>query len=286
MWDYNDKVQDHFRNPRNMGEAKDYNAVGEVGSIACGDALRLTMRVNPESEKIEEVRFQTFGCGSAIAASSAMTEMIEGMTIEEAAKVTNQQIVDYLGGLPAEKMHCSVMGSEALEAAINNYKGIETEHNDEDEGKLVCTCFGITDKKIERVVRENNLHTIEEVTNYCKAGGGCQSCHAEIEDIIHVVWKDQPAVTAPAKPIEKKRRAGMTTIEKINKIQEVLDKEIRPMLAKDGGDIELVDVDGNTVYVALRGMCSSCPSAQFTLKLGVEDKLKEFVSPDLVVEEA
>ncbi len=180
MWDYTDKVKDHFLNPRNVGEIENPDGVAEVGSIACGDALKFTFKLD-ENGKIKEAKFKTFGCASAIASASAMTEMIRGMTVEEASKVTNQDIANYLGGLPQEKMHCSVLGREALEKAISNFKGAPVEAAEE---KIVCECFGVTEKEIERAILENRLTTVEEVTNYTKAGGGCENCHPIIQEII------------------------------------------------------------------------------------------------------
>lgn len=189
MWDYSDKVKDHFLHPRNARVIEDANAVGDVGSIICGDALRLMLKIDPNTEVIEDASFQTYGCGSAIASSSALTEMLKGKTLKEAEKITNQEIVDYLGGLPPEKMHCSVMGREALDAAIANYHGLSYE-NSHDDGELICHCFGVGINKVKKAVWENHLTTVEEVTNYTKAGGGCGSCKMRIEEVIDEVWVD------------------------------------------------------------------------------------------------
>jgi NifU homolog involved in Fe-S cluster formation len=220
MWDYTDKVKDHFLNPRNVGEVENPDGIGEVGSLACGDALRLSFKLD-ENKRIKEVKFKTFGCASAIASSSALTEMIKGMTLEEAEKVTNQDIANYLGGLPEEKMHCSVMGREALELAIANYRGQKIKKED---FEIVCKCFGVTDREIMKAVRENDLRTVEQVTYYTKAGGGCGLCHPKIEAIIEKVRREMEQERPPSKPDRKK----LTNIQKIKLIEETLGREIIP----------------------------------------------------------
>ncbi|MGA1864287.1 MAG: Fe-S cluster assembly protein NifU [bacterium] len=273
MWDYSDKVKEHFLNPKNVGEIENPDGEAMVGSIACGDALKLTFKLD-ESGKIKDAKFKTFGCASAIASASALTEIIKGKTIEEVEKITNQDIVDFLGGLPEQKMHCSVLGRQALEQAIANYKGARFSKKEE-EGKVICECFGVTDTEIERAIRENNLNTVEEVTNYTKAGGGCGNCHEAIEKILNVVRaKPEPASTPK-----------LTNIQKIKMIEETIEREIRPALQRDGGDVELIDVVENRVLVAKRGACSFCKASEQTLKNFVEVKLRELVSPDLRVEE-
>ena len=278
MWDYTDKVMDHFKNPRNVGAIEDPDGVGEVGSLACGDALKLTFKLNDE-KRIADAKFQTFGCASAIASSSALTEMIKGMTIDEADQVTNQHIAEFLGGLPEQKMHCSVMGREALEVAIENYRTGKTSKKIL-EGKVICNCFGITEDEIEHVVRDSKLTTAEQVTNYCKAGGGCGGCIPQIEGIIERVQAELKQAEAPAP--QKPR----TILEKIRLIEETMERDIRPMLQRDGGDIELIDVNSDLVTIAFRGMCAQCNVAEFTMRDVVQAKLREFVSPDITVEEA
>lgn len=273
MWEYTDKVKDHFINPRNVGEVENPDGVGEVGSMACGDALKLSFKLD-ENKRICEAKFQTFGCASAIASSSALTEMLIGKTLEEAEKITNEDIADYLGGLPKEKMHCSVLGRDALEKAIYCYRGLGEKEID---GTIVCECFGVTDREIERTVRENHLTTIEDVTHYIKAGGGCEKCHETIQKIIDGVYNAHPEA-APAKKT-------LTNIQKIRLIEETLEREIKPALQKDGGNIELIDVEGEEVKVKLVGTCATCKASQLTLKNYVEAMLQEAVSPDIIVKE-
>lgn len=276
MWEYTDVVQEHFLKPRNVGEVENPSGVGDVGSLACGDALKLTIKVD-DNDTIVEAKFKTFGCASAIASSSALTEMIKGMKVSEAEKITNEDIADFLGGLPKEKMHCSVMGREALEAAIADYRGVVLPMA---EGEVVCECFGVTDLEIIRTVKESNLRTIEEITNFTKAGGGCGKCEDKLQSILDDTLG---AVKDINKAVKQPQR--MTTLQKIKKIEEVLEREIKPGLRQDGGDIELIDVDGDTVLVSMRGACTSCAKSQTTVKEFVEKKLRELVLDTLTVEE-
>lgn len=285
MWNYTDKVKEHFFNPKNSGVLEEANAVGEVGSISCGDALRLMLKVNPDTDVIEDARFQTFGCGSAIASSSALTELIIGKTVDEALKLTNRDIADFLGGLPPEKMHCSVMGAEALHAAIAQYKG-EDWVDDHEEGELVCKCFGIDAAMIERAVTVNGLSSLEEVTNYTKAGGSCQTCHEKIEEVLEAVLAKsggrpaaKPSPVAPPAPPAPAVKGGLTNVQRMQAIMMAID-EIRPTIQKDGGDVELVDIDGKDVYVKLSGACSGCSQSAGTMmgvQMKIVEKLGEFV---------
>lgn len=276
MWDYSEKVKDHFFNPKNAGAVAGANAIGEVGSISCGDALRLTLKVNEDTEVIEEAGFQTFGCGSAIASSSVLTEIIKGMTLDDALKVSNQDIAQELDGLPPEKMHCSVMGREALQAAVANYRGEEWK-DDHEEGALICKCFAIDAVMIEEMVWANKLRTVEDVTNFTKAGGGCAACHEDIENILERVLKERGESFNPdAAPIETPvvaEKKPLTNVQRIKKIEAVLDS-LRPQLMADGGDVELVEVVENTAYVNMTGACNGCQMAAMTIA-GIQQRLME-----------
>ncbi len=281
MWDYTKEVKEHFLNPKNAGEIENPDLDATVGNITCGDALRLMVRLDAD-KRIVDAKFQTFGCASAIASSDALIELIKGKTLDETEQISNKDIADYLGGLPTEKMHCSVMGMEALQKAIAQYKGEPFDL--EDEGEIICHCFGVTDKLIEKVVAEHGLRTVEEVTHYTKAGGGCGACHPKIEQIIDRVRNSAPATVAPepAKPAEK---PTLTNLQRIKRIEEVVESEIRPMLQNDGGDIDLIDIEGKTVKIAFRGHCAWCRIREFTLEGTVGAKLRELVDPEIVVED-
>ena len=302
MWEYTDKVKDHFQNPRIVGLLEDADGIGEVGNIICGDAMKLSVKLTDDKKHIADARLQTFGCASAIASASALTEILKGKSVEDAAKLTNQDIADYLGSLPEAKMHCSVMGMEAFQAALADIRKKHPEYQlpgtDEPEGmdRVVCQCFNVTEGKIREVIRLNHLKTVEQVTFYTKAGGGCGNCREEIQQILdnelaheHLAQEEQ-AVKAQADARAKsaaetvKQNAGpLSPFQKMRLIQQVFDGEIRPGLKADGGDAEIVDVADDTVQVRLQGKCAKCAIADKTIEHWIEAKLREKVSPAISV---
>ncbi len=304
MWNYSDKVFDHFMNPRNVGEVENPDGVGEVGSMACGDALRLTFRLD-EGGCIAEAKFQTFGCGSAIASSSVLTEMLIGKNLEEASKITNEEIAEELDGLPREKMHCSVMGREALEAAmIDYYKGLGrgVPCHMIQQSTLLCHCFGVTKNTVKEAIFNHRLETIEDVTDHTKAGGGCKECHHDIGDLLRDCWdkiengEDSGTVVAEgsgglqalgsmpqAESTPRQVEHKPEDAEIVGRIQNLLDEDIAVTLRNDGGDIEFVRFLDNRVYVRLTGSCAACRSSEVTIKNVVEAQLREFVSEDIQV---
>lgn len=297
MWNYSDKVFEHFMNPRNVGELENPDGVGEVGSMACGDALRLSFKLGADG-CIAEAKFQTFGCGSAIASSSVLTEMVKGKTLAEAARITNEDIAEELDGLPREKMHCSVMGREALEAAMTDYfkrQGRAMPCNLLSQTTVLCHCFQVSKDTVKDAIFNHRLETIEDVTNFTKAGGGCGDCHHDLGDLLRDCWDkiengDVPAPAAdsglqqlgdmPAAPVVEHTPEDA---EIVGRIQELLLNDISVALRNDGGDIEFVKYQANRVYVRLTGNCAACLKSETTLKGYVEAQLREFVSEDIEV---
>jgi NifU-like protein len=183
MWEHSDKVREYFFNPRNVGVLEAPDAVGEAGTLRHGDALKLALKVDPDTGVITAARFKTFGCGAAIAASSALTDMVIGKTVDEASTITDADITAFLDGLPRDKMYCSVLGYEALQAAIAEYRGEPLVENDEAAAKI-CKCFPARKRHLERTIRANRLTSPEEVTFYTKASGGCRTCQRPVEELL------------------------------------------------------------------------------------------------------
>ncbi|MBX3461368.1 MAG: Fe-S cluster assembly protein NifU [Planctomycetes bacterium] len=283
MIGYSTKLKDHFINPRNVGVLPDATVVGEVGSLSSGQAMKLYLKLDGD-EIVTHATFQVFGSPSSIAAASALTEMVKGRKIDDVARITSKDISEYLGGLPPERMHTCVLAMEALEVAYARLRGIDLESElDEDEEFHVCRCYSVPEHKIERAIRDHNLTDIQGITHYTKAGGGCTSCHADLKAILARVHAEKPAEEKKPAAAPSGNKPAFSNLELAHKIQEVLDREIRPGLAMDGGDMELVDIRDNKVFVQLHGHCNSCSASQATMKFFVQDRLREMVDPNLEV---
>ncbi|MDO4550060.1 MAG: iron-sulfur cluster assembly scaffold protein [Planctomycetia bacterium] len=328
-WEYSEKTKQlfmdaiHGKPGTHLGEIENPDGVGVHGSISCGDAMKFTFRVakneeDPTKDIITEARYLTFGCTSAIAASEALCIILESRkcTPIEALTISNQDIVDFLEGLPEQKIHCSVMGEEALNAAVLDWAkkrgvsltelGIDVkQHEEEEEGRLVCKCFSLSEPYIKRKIRELNLHTIPEITDAIKAGGACTNCqHAPggLQDLLDEVWgtgkREQNAgqnfgknslelpilgESGSGSPGEVTRSSSdfpageMSPYQFSKKVETVLETLIRPALLRDGGDISIMDIKGKIIYVRLSGACANCAGANVTLKGHVEKILKDHV---------
>jgi NifU-like protein len=306
-----DNVKEHFFNPKNVGVLMDADVVGEVGALAGGDVFKLMLKIDATSQVITSARFQTFGCGAAIAASSAVTELVIGKTLGEAEALTNADIAAFLDGLPDDKMYCAVMAYEALRQALARYRGGPPEPVAGDA--VLCRCFGVDAGMIERAVRANRLTLPDQVIAYTKAGGGCPTCFAQIEELVAAVnaamveegsisaaqayrigsndsrglgrrprpnglaMTRPPSLPLPGTGVRQnlpRTLSGTSSApDKLNLIKLAIEG-LRPHLQRDGGDCELVDIDGNTVFVKLSGSCVGCQLASVTLS-GVQDRLVE-----------
>lgn len=316
-WEYSEKTKQlfmdavHGKPGTHLGEVENPDGFGEHGSIVCGDALRFTFRVerhptDATKDIITEARYLTFGCTSAIAASEALCAMIEQgrYTPIEALKITNEEIVKYLNGLPRQKIHCSVMGAEALESAVFNWAqkrgvdlqklGIKIHAEEEKEGRIVCNCFSLSEPYLRRKIEELNLRTIADVTNATKAGGACMACHhapGGLQDLLNEVWgqggKRLRIVpkTPPAEPVAAPAPTDLSPFQFYKKVEKTVDEVVRPALAHDGGDVEIIDIKDNLVFCRLAGACAGCAAAGQTLKLMVEKTLKDLVDERIRVVE-
>jgi NifU-like protein len=314
-WEYSAKTKQLFMDAvqgkpgTHLGEIENPDGMGEHGSIACGDVMRFTFRVrrhanDPTRDVITEARYLTFGCTSAIASSEALCAIIEqgNYTPITALRIRNSDIVEYLQGLPEQKIHCSVMGAEALEAAVFNWAqrrgvnlkslGIDTHDQETEEGRIVCKCFSLTEPNIKRKIRELNLRSIPEITNAIKAGGGCTSCHhvpGGLQDLLDQVWQGKP-VKAPGLiqpftilPAEVRESPELSPYQFAKKVEKVMEEYVRPSLRADGGDLEVMDIKGNLIYCRLIGACTGCIGAGQTLKMMIERTLKDQVDESVRV---
>jgi NifU-like protein len=294
VWDYSEKTKKLFTDATSregtshIGEIENPDGEGFHGSLVCGDAIKLTFKTtkesSPEKEIITEVKYLTFGCTSAIAASEALCIILEEKKVSpiKALSITKNDIVKFLDGLPTQKIHCSIMGVEALHAAIKNWAekrkvdltkyGIKKEEkeNIKAEDRVVCQCMGMTKSYIKDQIRDLGLKTVEDVVDKVKAGSVCGKCIDEpggIKDILQEANKKE--VKSPymlAKEIEK-----------------VVTNDIAPILAKDGGGIEIIDIKDNTLYFKLKGTCKGCASANNTIEYTIQKTLKDKVSSEIKV---
>jgi len=282
MWEYSDKVKELYKNPKNVGSIENADAIGEAGSLSCGDALKIYLKID-ENNVITDAKFQTFGCGSAVAASSILTEMVVGKTVEEAKKITNKQIVEELGGLPAEKIHCSVMGYEALEDALKDYDtgngDAKKEIKKDPSNKIICHCFDVSEKDIVKAIKEKGITTLEGITEATYAGGACGRCKEQLQNILDEVNGEKICEKTPPQSI-------MSEAQFVLAVNKVIEKVIASELSKDSGGIELIDVKDKDVYVKLTGACEHCPRSHDTLKNFVQAQLRECVDEAINVIEA
>jgi len=307
LWEnYSQKVADRMNNPRYRGEITEEEAqkrnaklvVADWGAESCGDAARLYWLVDPETNRILDARFKSFGCGTAIASSDMMAELCIGKTVDEAVKITNLDVEHALRdnpdtpAVPAQKMHCSVMAYDVIKQAAAIYKGVDRESLEEEE--IVCECARVSLRTIKEVIRLNDLKTVEEITHYTKAGAFCKSCirpggHEKrkyyLVDILQEVRKEMDKEKRMA---EETRFSEMTVVQKHKVLEKIMDEEIRPMLAADGGSLEIVDIqttdNGKTlVYIRYLGACNGCASAMTGTLYAIQGYLNRKLDENIVV---
>ena len=316
IWEeYSQKVQDLMNNPKNMGEITEEEAkkmgckliVADFGAESCGDAVRLYWAVDPETDIIKDAKFKSFGCGTAIASSDTMAELCKGKSVDEAVKITNIDVEKAMRdnpdtpAVPPQKMHCSVMAYDVIKEAAAQYKGVDAD-SFEDE-IIVCECARVSLGTIKEVIKINDLKTVEEITNYTKAGAFCKSCikpggHEDREYYLVDILKETreemekeklkelaDAKTSIDTQVEFK---DLTIVQKFKEVEKVIDENIRQMLIMDGGNLEIVDIrdteDGFTdVYIRYLGACSGCASSSTGTLYAIEAILREKLSENIRV---
>ncbi|EAI7301832.1 iron-sulfur cluster assembly scaffold protein NifU [Campylobacter coli] len=310
IWDeYSQKVQDRMNNPQHMGEfseedAKARNAkliVADFGAESCGDAVRLFWLVDEKTDKIIDAKFKSFGCGTAIASSDTMVDLCIGKTVDEAVKITNLDVEFAMRdnpetpAVPPQKMHCSVMAYDVIKQAAAHYKGISPE--DFEDQIIVCECARVSLGTIKEVIKLNDLHTVEEITQYTKAGAFCKSCIKpgghEKRDYYLVDILAETRAEIDREKLKNTMKSDvafdeMTVVGQLKAVESVLDAEIRPMLHNDGGDLEVIDIQkaegaAIDVYIRYLGACSGCSSGSGATLYAIETILQEELSPNIRV---
>ena len=187
-WAYTDAVKEHFMNPKNIlmdEDSYEEDGKGVTGNVKCGDEMMVVIKVDKEKGTITDCKWKTFGCASAIASTSVLSEMVKGMKLDDAYNLSAKDINRELGGLPEHKVHCSVLGDKALRMAINDYyvrNGMEDKVKKEEE-RVVCKCMNITDQEIEHAVLEG-ARTFYELQEMTKVGTGCGECEQEVKQLL------------------------------------------------------------------------------------------------------
>ncbi len=310
IWDeYSQKVTDLMNNPKNMGEITEEQAkemgtkliVADFGAESCGDAVRLYWAVDPKTDVIKESKFKSFGCGTAIASSDTMAELCKGKTVQEAVKITNIDVEKAMRdtpdvpSVPPQKMHCSVMAYDVIKKAASQYMNVDMESFEEEI--IVCECARVSLSTLKEVIRLNDLTTVEQITDYTKAGAFCKSCirpggHEEkdiyLVDLLAEYEKEKLAQVATlgndGATIEF---AKMTIVQKLKAVDKVIDDNIRQMLVMDGGDMEVLDIKENGVnidiYIRYLGACNGCASADTGTLFAIENILKEKLDQNIRV---
>ena len=308
LWSqYSKKVSDRMNNPKYRGEITEKEAkkiggkliVADWGAESCGDAIRLFWVVDPTTDKILKASFKSFGCGTAIAASDMMVDLCTGKTVDEAKKITNIDVELALRdekdtpAVPPQKMHCSVMAYDVIKKAISHYKGVDI--SDLEEKEIVCECAQVSLDTIVDVIKVNNLKTIEEITQFTKAGAFCKSCirpggHEKRKYYLVDILTDT-IIEMDKNEIQRKSEsddfATMSTVRKLKKVELILNDKIKPMLAADGGNLEVVDLkeEGGDVrvYIEYLGACKTCPSSKIGTFQAIENALQENISKNIKV---
>ncbi len=310
IWDeYSQKVTDLMNNPRNMGEITEEEAaamgakliVADFGAESCGDAVRLYWAVDPKTDIIKESKFKSFGCGTAIASSDTMAELCKGKTVQEAVKITNIDVEKAMRdtpdtpSVPPQKMHCSVMAYDVIKKAAAQYMNVDMESFEEEI--IVCECARVSLSTLREVIRLNDLTTVEQITDYTKAGAFCKSCikpggHEEkdiyLVDLLEEYEKEKMAASATlGNDGEGVEFAKMTIVQKLKAVEKVIDDNIRQMLIMDGGDMEVLDIKENgenfDIYIRYLGACNGCASADTGTLFAIENILKEKLDPNIRV---